>query len=102
MASTDPMRDVGDGFTAAEIEATLHPTTLHKWQPSVTYHSTDINKLVPGARCVALLGRVVHIYNVQFQYKNPQAARGCLRLTVKDDTGILEVSKDLRTWLAKV
>ena len=92
----------GDGFTAAEIEATMHPTSLHEWQPRGTYHDADINSLAPGPRCVALMGRVVNLYDLHTPSKRPQAAKGCLKLAVKDDTGIIDVSTDLRPWLGKV
>lgn len=91
-APSSPPSVAGDGFTAAEVEATMHPTSLHKWQPRGTYDDTDIESLSPGPRCVALMGRVVNFYNLHTPSKRPQAAKGCLKLVVKDDTGILDVS----------
>ena len=82
---------VGDGFTSAEIEAALHPT-LHKWQPRCEYKDVDIGNLVPGPGCVAIQGRVVNLYEQPFASKAPHAAKGCLNLLVKDDTGVLRVS----------
>ncbi len=81
---------VGDGFTSSEIEAALHPK-LHKWQPRCEYKEVDIGSLVPGPGCVAVQGRVVNLYEQPFASKMPNAAKGCLNLLVKDDTGVFRV-----------
>lgn len=91
-APSSPPTEVGDGFTVGEVEATLHPTGLPKWQPRGTYDDADIESLVPGPRCVALMGRVVNFYDMHTPSKKPRAAKGCLKLAVKDDTGVLDVS----------
>ena len=96
-ASTNPTTVPGDGFTAAEVEATMHPTTLHKWEPRGTYHDAEIDSLSPGPRCVALMGRVVNFYDLQTPSKRPQAAKGCLKLAVKDDTGVIDVGANLQS-----
>ena len=83
--------NTSDGFTSSEIEAALHPS-LHKWQPRTTYNDTDIRDLVAGPGCVALMGRVVNFHNVATPSKMPRAAKGCLKLTVKDNTGAFTVS----------
>lgn len=89
-ATTGPPSEAGDGFTLEEIEATLQPE-LHKWHPRVHYEEVEIDSLVPGPGCVALMGRVVNFYNQAIFSKAPQAAKGCLKLVVKDDTGVLMV-----------
>lgn len=91
-APSSPTTVVGDGFTAAEVEATMQPTGLSKWQPRGTYDDAEIGSLVPGPRCVALMGRIVNFYNLHTPSKKPRYAQGCLKLAVKDDTGILDVS----------
>ena len=83
--------DPGDGFTSSEIEAALHPS-LNKWQSRTTYNDTDIRDLVAGPGCVALMGRVVNFHHIATPSNMPKAAKGCLKLTVKDDTGALIVS----------
>lgn len=83
--------DTGDGFTSSEIEAALHPV-LHKWQPRTTYNETDIGDLIAGPACVALMGRIVNFHAIATPSKMPKAAQGCLKLTVKDDTGAMTVS----------
>ena len=83
--------DTSDGFTTNEIEAALHPS-LHKWQPRTAYNDTDIRDLVPGPGCVAVMGRVVNFHHIATPSKMPKAATGCLKLTVKDDTGAFTVS----------
>lgn len=82
--------DTSDGFTSSEIEATLHPS-LNKWQSHASYNDTEIRDLVAGPRCSALMGRVVNFHHIATPSKMPQAAKGCLKLTVKDDTGVLAV-----------
>ena len=86
--------DTGDGFTSSEIEAALHPS-LHTWQPRTAYAETDIGNLVAGPGCVALMGRVVNFHDIATPSKMPHAAKGCLKLTVKDDTGAFTVSAAL-------
>ena len=100
-APSSPITEVGDGFTAGEVEATLHPTGLPKWQPRGTYDDADIETLVPGPRCVALMGRIVNFYDMHTPSKKPRAAKGCLKLAVKDDTGVLDVSNLPAIFLLK-
>ena len=83
--------DTNDGFTSSEVEAALHPP-LHKWQPRTTYDEVDIGSLVPGPGCVALMGRVTNCYDQIMNSKSPQAAKGCLKVIVKDDTGAFVVN----------
>lgn len=77
----------GDGSTWKEVEASLQP----QWHPKAEYKETDIGNLVPGPGCVALVGRVVNIYQQQQSRNLPNAAKGCLRLVIKDDTGAILV-----------
>ena len=83
--------DTSDGFTPNEIEAALHPS-LHNWQPRTAYNDTAIRDLVPGPGCVVVKGRVVNLHHIATPSKMPKAATGCLKLTVKDDTGAFTVS----------
>ena len=85
----------GDGFTGEEIDAALHPT-LHKWQARVEYHETDINDLVPGPGCVQVTGRVVNFHDQINVSKMPQAAKGSIRMIIKDDTGAMVVRNLLK------
>ena len=82
--------DTNDGFTSSEVEVAQHPL-LHKWQPRTTYNEVDIGSLVPGPGCVALMGRVANFYDQTMNSKSPQAAKGCLKVIVKDDTGAFVV-----------
>ena len=82
--------DTNDGFTSSEVEAALHHS-LHKWQPRNTYNEIDIGSLVPGPGCVALMGRVANFYDQTMNSKSPQAAKGCLKVIVRDDTGAFVV-----------
>ena len=80
-----------DGFTEEEIESALHPK-LHVWQPRAEYRDVDIGSLTPGPGCIAMMGRVVNFYDMATPSKKPQAAKGCLKVVIKDDTGCLVVS----------
>ena len=83
-----------DGFTEEEMDAILHPR-LHIWRPRVEYPDVDIGSLVPGPGCVALTARIVNFYDQATPSKMPQAAKGCLKVIVKDDTGAMVVSPQL-------
>ena len=77
--------DTNDGFTSSEVEAALNPC-MHKWQPRTTYNEVDIGSLVPGPGCVTLMGRVVNFYDQTMNSKSPYAAKGCLKVIVRDDS----------------
>lgn len=89
--SADRKADTGDGFTSSEVEGVLHPT-LHKWQLRANYEAVDIGSLVPGPSCVVIVGRVVNFYDQPNLSKMPQAAKGCLKILVRDNTGAFAVS----------
>lgn len=89
-ADASPQAESNDGFTEAEVEAALHPK-LHKWVPRVEYENTDIGSLIPGPGCVAVIGRIVNFYDQATPSKRPQAAKGCFKVIVKDDTGAMTV-----------
>ncbi|MCJ1398080.1 hypothetical protein MMC11_001277 [Xylographa trunciseda] len=88
---------MNDGFSEDELQAALHPA-LHRWNPRSDYEDCDISSLVPGPGCRALQGRVVNFYHQPTPSKKPQAAKGCLKVVIKDDTGALMV----RLWYANV
>ena len=81
----------GDGFTAEEVHAALSPASPPQWHPRGTYEECDIDALVPGPGCFVLTGRVVNFFGLATPSKAPHAAKGCLKLVVKDDTGALVV-----------
>ena len=82
--------DTNDGFSENEVQAALHPA-LHRWNPCNEYVECDIGSLLPGPGCRALQGRIVNFYQQQTLSKKPQAAKGCLKVVIKDDTGTLMV-----------
>ncbi|KAF2666878.1 hypothetical protein BT63DRAFT_441918 [Microthyrium microscopicum] len=84
----------GEGFTQEEIESVLHPQVDNTWTPDAPYEHVDIDELDAGPRCVLITGRIVNFYNQPATQKRPQSAKGCLRLLVKDDTGVMTV----RLW----
>ncbi|KAF2087803.1 hypothetical protein K490DRAFT_65082 [Saccharata proteae CBS 121410] len=89
----------GDGFTAAEIAATLGPQAAPAvpWVPSEAYQHSAIAALREGQRCVEVKGRVASLWLLQREPKGPRAARGRLGFVVRDDTGWLTV----RLWYAQ-
>ena len=82
--------DTSGGYSKEELEAALYPT-LHTWKSRNEYEQSDISSLVPGPARKALQGRVVNFYQQLTLSKKPQAAKGCLKVLIKDDTGILMV-----------
>ena len=85
-----PVGSPCDGFTEDETETVMRPT-LHKWQPRLEYEDVSIGSLNPGPGCVTLTGRIVNFFDLLTASKMPQAAKGCLKVVVKDDTGALVV-----------
>ncbi len=82
---------VGDGFTEADVQSVLNPTTK-AWKPQEVYDEVQIGELSPGPRRSNITGRVVNFFEVATPSKMPTAATGYLKLIVKDDTGTLLVS----------
>lgn len=90
--ASSPPRAAGDGFTAEEVDVTFSPPSLPQWQPRGTYKDVDIETLIPGPGCVTIMGRVVNFFVLGTPSKAPHAAKGCLKMVVKDDTGALVVN----------
>ena len=83
--------ETGDGFTRDEIDAVLHPPSA-QWTPMQEYEECDIGTLEACPKFVTFMGRIVNFYDMVKPSKRPQAAKGCLKLMVADDTGALTVS----------
>lgn len=83
---------IGDGFTAEEVDAVLYPTVSKNWCPEQSYDEFEIASLVPGPRCVMFQGRVGNVYDQVVLSKKPRAAKGCLKVVIKDVTGAIAVS----------
>ena len=88
----------GDGFSAAEVNAVLHPSTDSSWTPTQDYEERDIGALDPGPKCVTFMGRIVNFYDQAAPSKKPRAARGCIKLILADGTGALTVSLISIRW----
>ncbi|KAJ9665735.1 hypothetical protein H2201_004220 [Coniosporium apollinis] len=93
---SSPPSQAGDGFTEAEVDAVLHPPANQTWSPPNEYEKVDIAALIPGPKCVTFVGRVANFYDQSTPSKKPRAAKGCVKIIVKDDTGALTV----RLWYA--
>ena len=65
--------------------------TADNWIPQRDYEGVDIGSLIPGPQAVSLTARIVNFYDQATPNKMPQAARGCIKIIVKDDTGALTV-----------
>lgn len=91
VASSDPP-DVGDGFTSEE-RVVHHPSAVEKsWNPPQEYDEVEIKDLVPGPGCRTFMGRIANFFDQPTQSKRPRAARGCVKIIVKDDSGAITVS----------
>ena len=64
---------------------------LHQWHPSVEYEDVDIGSLMLGPKCLSIVGRVVNFFDQRMPSKMPKAAKGCLKMVIKDNTGVLVV-----------
>jgi hypothetical protein len=82
--------ETGDGFTADEIDAVLHPPSA-QWTPTQEYEEAAIGSLEPCPKFVTFMGHIVNFYDMVKPSKRPMAAKGCLKLIVADDTGALTV-----------
>ena len=81
----------GDGFTTEELNQALHPPVDENWVPEREYDEREIVDLVPGPGCVMFSGRVANCYDQKNTSKSPHAAKGCLKIIVKDDNGAVTV-----------
>ncbi|KAF2873590.1 hypothetical protein BDV95DRAFT_540811 [Massariosphaeria phaeospora] len=86
----------GDGFTSEEVDAVLHPPSA-QWTPTQDYEEVSIGAIDAGPRNLTFMGRIVNYHDNVKPSKRPQAAQGCLKLMVADDTGAVTV----RLWYAK-
>ncbi|KAI4150750.1 MAG: hypothetical protein LQ341_001034 [Variospora aurantia] len=91
-----PMLASHEGVST-EVNATEH-RVLHSWEPRDHYEMLQISKLVPGSGRICLVGRVVNFYEQPTPNKMPHAAKGCLKVHLRDDSGIILV----RLWYAQV
>lgn len=88
--NTSPSRD-GDGFTQDEINAVISPKADTTWRPERDYEDVDVDMLHAGPHCVCIQGRVANLYDQMSNVKKPKAAKGCIKMIVKDDTGAFTV-----------
>ncbi|KAI4121603.1 MAG: hypothetical protein LQ338_006274 [Usnochroma carphineum] len=87
----------GDSSTSNEVDARI-PSTLHPWEPRDRYEEVQISNLDPGSRYIHLLARIANLNEPPTPSKMPNAAKGCLKLLLRDDSGTIMV----RLWYAKV
>ena len=83
----------GDGFDQVEVDAILDPSSSQSWIPTCDYEELDITSLHSGPKCVTFMGRVVNYFDQPNASRSPRAAKGCLKVMVKDDTGAITVTK---------
>jgi hypothetical protein len=83
----------GDGFTDEELVRVPSTVNSDGWTPGKEYDRVEIAFLTGGPRPVLIQGRVVNFYDqLSSATKKPNAANGCLKMIVKDDTGAISVS----------
>jgi hypothetical protein len=69
-----------------------NPTTkTDDWKPGQTYETLLIGELEPGPKRVTFMARIVNIYDQPTAGRSPRAAKGCLKILAKDDTGCILV-----------
>ncbi|KAL9618698.1 MAG: hypothetical protein Q9160_006577 [Pyrenula sp. 1 TL-2023] len=90
-ALTANQKPIGDGFTPSELSTALTLSQGH-WQPQQPYDAATIGQLSPGSRRVSFTARVVNLYDRMVQSKRPKAAKGCLKVLLRDDEAALLVS----------
>jgi hypothetical protein len=70
----------------------VNPTAkTEAWKPKQTYETLLIGELEPGPKRVTFLARIVNIYDQPTAGRSPRAAKGCLKILAKDDTGCILV-----------
>ena len=82
--------ELADGFSSTEVNRVLCPT-VENWVPERDYEEKEIGSLIPGPRAITVVGRIVNFYDQTTPSKMPQAAKGCIKIIVKDNTGALTV-----------
>ena len=80
----------GDGFTEEEFADALDPLK-RKWNPEREYEEATIDKLVPGPKAVAFVGRIVNVSTIFGSSQKQPKAAGWHYLIVKDDTAAISV-----------
>ncbi|KAI9717432.1 MAG: hypothetical protein M1828_007194 [Chrysothrix sp. TS-e1954] len=84
---------VDDGFTPRELDSPLS-SSMFNWTPEFDYKNLDISSVIPGSQHISVGGRIANFYDQTIPSKMPQAAKGCFKVIVKDDSGALTV----RLW----
>ena len=86
-----PRHTPGDGFTSSESSRSHHLSQAD-WQPKEHYDEVPIGQLAPGLRNVMIIGRVINLFDMPVTSKMSKAARGCIKILIKDDQAALVVS----------
>ena len=74
------------------VDEQTNPNPLAECSPQQDYEDASIGDLVPGPRRVSFTARIVNMYEQTVESKMPQAAKGCFRLLMKDDSALLLVA----------
>ena len=88
--ASHPTHTSDTSCTNTKLHSTATRTEI-AWTPQQDYDGVCLTELSPGPRRVCFTARIVNIYNQQVQSKMPQAARGFLRLLLKDGSGVILV-----------
>ena len=82
----------GDGFDDAEMQAARKSSTS-EWKPAHEYTEKKIRDLVTGPARIRLSGKVVHLQDQKTPSEGQYAAKGYLKVTIQDHTGLLKVHR---------
>ncbi|KAF2725848.1 hypothetical protein K431DRAFT_259573 [Polychaeton citri CBS 116435] len=86
----------GDGFTSQEVREAVRSEQVSVWHPTGEYSNVNIGEVTPGPGRVTFMGRVANIYDIMHTPKSEKAAKGGLKICVKDSTAAITV----RLWYA--
>jgi len=80
--------------TYSQSQTTVGSLNKQTWTPNSDYIRYEIADLLPGPGRICVSGRIANMFDLGYLHKMPYGAKGCLKLLVRDDTGVLTV----RLW----
>lgn len=97
LQSSSSSHNFSDGFSNEErrVDTRVQAVTNRSWVPQQDYDDIDIADIIPGPGCRTFMGRVVNLFDQPHASKKPLAAKGCMKMIIKDDTGAISVLFDV-------
>ncbi len=85
---------IENGLVEPKARRSKRELSPSHWQPHHDYEEVSIGNLAPGPRRVSFIARVVNLYyEHKVHIKMPDAAKGCLKILVKDDSALILVCR---------